>query len=110
VKWSTQPANSYNPVVLRGAIEPCRHGPVTNRPSRLFRRPDFSPAQPSRAETRLVPSKAATLRLTIVSRFTPHGSWERRENDAGGLFQQPAQDSSTWMTALPLYVPQFKQV
>jgi len=59
VKWSTQPTNSYNPVVLRGAIEPCRHGPVTNRPSRLFRRPDFSPAQPWRAETRLVPSKAA---------------------------------------------------
>jgi hypothetical protein len=38
VKWSTQPANSYNPVVLRGAIEPCRHGPVTNRPSRLFKK------------------------------------------------------------------------
>src|SRR6267142_2706298 len=43
-----------------------------------------------RAETRLVPSKAAALLLTLVSRFTPHGSWERRENAVGGHFQHPA--------------------
>jgi len=36
-------------------------------------------------------SKAATPQLTIVhvSRLTFHGSWERCENAAGGLFQQP---------------------
>ena len=53
-------------------------------------RPDFSPAQPRRAKTRLVPSKAAAPRLTLVSRLTFHGSWERGENAAGGLCQQPA--------------------
>jgi len=36
--------------------------------------PDFSPAQPWRAGTRLVPIKAANHRLTLVSRFTPHVS------------------------------------
>ena len=36
--------------------------------------PDFSPAQPWRAETRLVPIKAANSRLPLVSRFTPHVS------------------------------------
>jgi hypothetical protein len=41
------------------------------------KRPDFSPAQPCRAETHLVPSKAATPRLTLVSRFTISGSEAR---------------------------------
>ena len=38
------------------------------------KRSDFSPAQPWRAETRLVPSKAATPKLTLVSRFTVLGN------------------------------------
>jgi len=38
------------------------------------KRPGFSPAQPWRAETRLLPNKAAALQLTLVSRFTPHVS------------------------------------
>ena len=38
----------------------------------MLKRPDFSPTQPWRAETRLVPSKAADLRLTLVSHFTSY--------------------------------------
>src|SRR5712692_8204896 len=51
-----------------------RVGQQGNTPAGCSKRPDFSPAQPRRAETRLVPSKAATPRLTLVSRFTPHVS------------------------------------
>ena len=43
---------------------------ITEAPAGCSNRPDFSPAQPWRAETRLVPSKAAAPRLTLVSRFT----------------------------------------
>jgi hypothetical protein len=46
--------------------------------------PDFTPAQPWRVETRLPPSKAATPRLTLVSRLTFHGPWEGSENAARG--------------------------
>ena len=39
-------------------------------------------------------------------------SWNQRALRAwpNGPGHKPAYDSSTWMTALPLYVPQFKQV
>jgi hypothetical protein len=38
-------------------------------------------------------SSAADPRFTFhVSRLTFHGSWERGENTAGGLFQHPARD------------------
>ena len=52
--------------------------------------PDFSPAQPWRAETRLIPSKAAGSGATEAY---PRGYVARRhttENDAGGFFQQPS--------------------
>jgi len=42
-----------------------------NDPEDGQKRLDFSPAQPWRAETRLV-QKAAVLLVTIVSRFAPH--------------------------------------
>jgi hypothetical protein len=58
--------------------------------ARCSKRPDFSPAQPWRAEARLFPNKAAAPQVTLVSRFTVHGSWERCENAAGGFFQHPA--------------------
>src|SRR5882672_4049462 len=59
---------------------------------RMLKRPDFSPAQPWRAETRLVPGKAATPRLPLVSRLTFHGSWERCENAAGEIFKHSARN------------------
>ncbi len=43
-------------------------------------------------------SKAAAPRLTLVSRFTFHGTWERRENTAGGLCQQPVVAFCTLLT------------
>ena len=51
---------------------PARLGQEGNTPAGWSNRPDFSPARPWRAETRLVPSKAAALRLTLVSRFTSY--------------------------------------
>ena len=86
-------------------------------PAGCSKRPDFSPAHPwrlfhppalslprqtRRPGTRLVPSKAATPRLTLVSRFTPHVSrfLGRSENAAGGLFQHPARDFDQSGTAL----------
>ena len=48
---------------------------TTEKPrSGCSKRPDFSPSLPWRAETRLVPRKAAAPRLTLVSCFTPHVS------------------------------------
>jgi hypothetical protein len=64
-------------------------GQQGNTPAGCSKRPDVSPAQPwqllhppalslprqaLRPGTHLVPSKAATPRLTLVSRFTPHVS------------------------------------
>jgi len=43
----------------------------------MLKKQDFSPAQPWRAETRLVPSKPTTPQLTLVSRFTVPGSEAR---------------------------------
>src|SRR6267143_5031534 len=79
-------------------LTPFSHAGCSKRPAfspaqpwRLFHPPALSlPRQPLRPGTRLVPSKAAAPRLTHVSRLTFHGSWERRENDAGGLFQHLA--------------------
>ena len=56
---------------------------------RMLKKATFSPAQPRRAKTRRSAGKAAAPRLTLVSRLTFHGLWERCENDAGGLFQHP---------------------
>ena len=47
-------------------------GQQENTPSGCSNRPDFSPAQPRRDETRRSAGKAAVPRLTLVSRFTPH--------------------------------------
>jgi len=68
-------------------------------PAGCSKRPDFSPAQPWRAETRLVPGKAATPRWPsfYVSRLTFHGSRERSENAAGGRFQHPARCTRLWL-------------
>jgi len=85
VKWSTQQATRRHPVVIFWAMSPAGTAPSQTGLAGCSKRPDFSPAQPWRAKSRLPPSKAATLRLTLVSRLTFHGSWERRENDAGGL-------------------------
>jgi len=35
---------------------------------------------------------AAAALLTLVSRLTSHGPWERRENAVGGHFQHPAKN------------------
>ena len=59
----------------------------------MLKKAAFSPAQPRSAKTRPVPGKAATPQLTLVSRLTFHVSLERRENDAGGLFQHPANET-----------------
>ena len=52
------------------------------------------PARPESAETDSLPLDAPFRRQGRSSeadpRFTFHGSCERSENDAGGLFQQPA--------------------
>ena len=68
-----------------------------NPSRRMLKRPDFSPAQPWRAETRLVPSKAAAPRLTLVLRFTPHVSrflGAKRER-CWRTFQHPARGKRT---------------
>ena len=41
-----------------------------NSPRWMLKKADFSPAQPWRAETHLVPSETAAPQLTLVSRFT----------------------------------------
>jgi len=70
--------------------------------ARLLTRPTLAAISPSRLSlprqtlrpgTRLIPCKAAAPRLTLVSRLTFHGSWERSENEAGGLFQHPARQT-----------------
>jgi len=61
------------------------------QPAGWSKSPDFSPAQPRRAETRLVPINAAAPWLTLVLRFT---LWERAEIEAGGLFQQPVSQAA----------------
>jgi hypothetical protein len=50
-----------------------------------------NPGAPRRAFSQARPQAP---RLTLVSRLTFHGSWERSENDAGGLFQDPARLSA----------------
>jgi len=49
-------------------------GTKGEHPAGCSKRPDLSPAQPWRAETRLIPCNGAAPRLTVVSRFTPHVS------------------------------------
>ena len=58
---------------------------------RMLKKATFSPSQPWRAKTRLIPGKVAAPRLILVSRLTFHGSRGRCENAAGGLFQHPAE-------------------
>ena len=36
------------------------------------------------------------------ARFTFHGSWERSENEAGGLFQHPARLTARFVTLLAI--------
>jgi len=36
------------------------------------------------------PKQGRNFEADLISRFTVHGSWERSENAAGGLFQHPA--------------------
>ena len=64
-------------IVARWKYNGPRMAQQENAPAGCSKRPDFSPAQPWRAETRLVPGKAAAPRLTLVSRFTAAGSGAR---------------------------------
>jgi hypothetical protein len=63
--------------------------------ARLLTRPTLAVISPSRPESAKTdslpwdapcPKQGCSSSLTLVSRLTFHGSWERCENEASGLF------------------------